>query len=172
MQSNLEIWAPCWNALSGCAMQQKQGIKTLSYKNDVKSYDFTSFLVRPTRFERATYRVGVFRRILIKCCIFKDCTVLPRTSGFSEFSKKHWKHWENRFFSFADGSSQTVVTPRRWRRGQFWTSSILLHVFEHRLRAYPKNRVGRFQTWLSKPGRVSIRRLNRDNRKRYRFLQV
>ena len=46
-------------------------------------------MVRPTRFERATYRVGVFRRILIKCCIFKDCTVLPRTSGFSEFSKKH-----------------------------------------------------------------------------------
>ena len=38
-------------------------------------------MVRPTRFERATYRVGVFRRILIKCCIFKDCTVfdeIPR----------------------------------------------------------------------------------------------
>ena len=44
-------------------MQQKQGIKTLSYKNDVKSYDFTAFLVRPTRFERATYRVGVCHSI-------------------------------------------------------------------------------------------------------------
>ena len=44
-------------------MQQKQGIKTLSYKNDVKSDDFTSFLVRPTRFERATYRVGVCHSI-------------------------------------------------------------------------------------------------------------
>ena len=44
-------------------MQQKQGIKTLSYKNDVKSYNFTSFLVRPTRFERATYRVGVCHSI-------------------------------------------------------------------------------------------------------------
>ena len=44
-------------------MQQKQGIKTLSYKNDVKSYDFKSFLVRPTRFERATYRVGVCHSI-------------------------------------------------------------------------------------------------------------
>ena len=30
-------------------------------------------MVRPTRFERATYRVGVFRRILIKCCVFKEC---------------------------------------------------------------------------------------------------
>ena len=28
-------------------------------------------MVRPTRFERATYRVGVFRRILIKRCVFK-----------------------------------------------------------------------------------------------------
>ena len=29
------------------------------------------FMVRPTRFERATYRVGVFRRSLIKYCAFK-----------------------------------------------------------------------------------------------------
>ena len=36
---------------------------TSLYKNDVKSYDFTSFLVRPTRFERATYRVGVCHSI-------------------------------------------------------------------------------------------------------------
>ena len=33
------------------------------YKNAVKSYDFTAFLVRPTRFERATYRVGVCHSI-------------------------------------------------------------------------------------------------------------
>ena len=37
-------------------------------------------MVRPTRFERATYRVGVFRRILIKCCIFKDCTIFNEIS--------------------------------------------------------------------------------------------
>ena len=36
---------------------------------------FQGILVRPTRFERATYRVGAFRRILIKCCIFKGYTV-------------------------------------------------------------------------------------------------
>ncbi len=44
-------------------MQQKQSIGTISYKNSVKSYDFTEFLVRPTRFERATYRVGVCHSI-------------------------------------------------------------------------------------------------------------
>ena len=32
------------------------------------------FMVRPTRFERATYRVGVFRHQLIKCCVFKECS--------------------------------------------------------------------------------------------------
>ena len=36
---------------------------TSLYKNAVKSYDFTAFLVRPTRFERATYRVGVCHSI-------------------------------------------------------------------------------------------------------------
>ena len=50
------------------------------HKKSVKSYDFTDFLVRPTRFERATYRVGVFRRILIKCCIFKALRVF---TGFA-----------------------------------------------------------------------------------------
>ena len=44
-------------------MQQKQGIETISYKNSVKSDNFTEFLVRPTRFERATYRVGVCHSI-------------------------------------------------------------------------------------------------------------
>jgi hypothetical protein len=50
-------------------------ITTISYKKSLKSCDFKDFLVRPTRFERATYRVGVFRPALIKCCIFKGCTV-------------------------------------------------------------------------------------------------
>jgi hypothetical protein len=60
----------------------KAEIQTNSYKNSVKSDDFTEFLVRPTRFERATYRVGVFRRILIKCCIFKDCDVFGENIPF------------------------------------------------------------------------------------------
>jgi hypothetical protein len=89
----------------------KVEIQTNSYKNSVKSDDFTEFLVRPTRFtpsghklrtvlgnknthpggvgifmvrptrfERATYRVGVFRRILIKCCVFKGLRVF---TGFA-----------------------------------------------------------------------------------------
>ena len=37
-------------------------------------------IVRPTRFERATYRVGVFRHHLIKCCVFKGCTVFNENS--------------------------------------------------------------------------------------------
>ena len=44
-------------------MIQKLKFKTNSYKNSVKSHDFTEFLVRPTRFERATYRVGVCHSI-------------------------------------------------------------------------------------------------------------
>ena len=44
-------------------MLQKLKFKTNSYKNSVKSHDFTEFLVRPTRFERATYRVGVCHSI-------------------------------------------------------------------------------------------------------------
>ncbi len=32
-------------------------------KKPAKSYDFADFLVRPTRFERATYRVGVCQSI-------------------------------------------------------------------------------------------------------------
>ena len=50
-------------------------ITTISYKKSLKSCDFKDFLVRQTRFERATYRVGVFRHQLIKCCIFKGYTV-------------------------------------------------------------------------------------------------
>ena len=41
----------------------KAEIQTNSYKNSVKSDEFTEFLVRPTRFERATYRVGVCHSI-------------------------------------------------------------------------------------------------------------
>ena len=41
----------------------KAEIQTNSYKNSVESDDFTEFLVRPTRFERATYRVGVCHSI-------------------------------------------------------------------------------------------------------------
>ena len=38
-------------------------IRTILYKKSLKSYDFKDFLVRPTRFERATYRVGVCHSI-------------------------------------------------------------------------------------------------------------
>ena len=41
-----------------------------------------AFMVRPTRFERATYRVGVFRHQLIKCCIFKGYTVFAENIWF------------------------------------------------------------------------------------------
>ena len=50
----------------------KVEIQTNSYKNSVRSDDFTEFLVRPARFERPTYRVGVFRHQRIKCCVFKE----------------------------------------------------------------------------------------------------
>ena len=61
-----------------CASQQKKSYKKEKIRTHLPqgrtSSDFLH-LVRPTRFERATYRVGVFRRILIKCCIFKGYTV-------------------------------------------------------------------------------------------------
>ena len=38
-------------------------ITTILYKKSLKSCDFKDFLVRPTRFERATYRVGVCHSI-------------------------------------------------------------------------------------------------------------
>ena len=44
-------------------MQKKQGIKTLSYKKCREIIRFHGILVRPTRFERATYRVGVCHSI-------------------------------------------------------------------------------------------------------------
>ena len=56
-------------------------LRTVSGNKNAHPGGVDIFMVRPTRFERATYRVGVFRRILIKCCIFKDCTVfdeIPR----------------------------------------------------------------------------------------------
>ena len=49
-------------------------------KIHLKSYDFRWILVRPTRFECATYRVGVFRRSLIKCRSFKALRVF---TGFA-----------------------------------------------------------------------------------------
>ena len=76
----------CW--ILRRTIQQKQSIETISYKNSVKSYDFTEFLVCPTRFECATYRVGVFRYILIKCCVFKTCAV------FTENTRFRWISWK------------------------------------------------------------------------------
>ena len=38
-------------------------MRIILYKKSLKSYDFKDFLVRPTRFERATYRVGVCHSI-------------------------------------------------------------------------------------------------------------
>ncbi len=67
----------------------KAEFQTNTYKNSVKSDDFTEFLVRPTRFERATYRVGVFRRILIKCCVFKGCTIFSENAAFSGLLQNH-----------------------------------------------------------------------------------
>ena len=40
-----------------------QLIEEFLYKNPLKSCNFKGFLVRPTRFERATYRVGVCHSI-------------------------------------------------------------------------------------------------------------
>ena len=57
----------------------------------MKSDEFTEFLVRPTRFERATYRVGVFRRILIKCCVFKGCTIFSENVGLFRIIAKSLK---------------------------------------------------------------------------------
>ena len=45
-------------------------------------------MVRPTRFERATYRVGVFRHQLIKCCIFKVLRVFTGvTANYRTFAQ-------------------------------------------------------------------------------------
>ena len=38
-------------------------MRIILYKKSLKSFDFKDFLVRPTRFERATYRVGVCHSI-------------------------------------------------------------------------------------------------------------
>ena len=38
-------------------------MRIILYKKSLKSYDFKDFLVRTTRFERATYRVGVCHSI-------------------------------------------------------------------------------------------------------------
>ena len=46
-------------------------LRTVSGNKNAHPGGVDIFMVRPTRFERATYRVGVFRRILIKCCINK-----------------------------------------------------------------------------------------------------
>ena len=38
-------------------------MRMILYKKSLKSCNFKDFLVRPTRFERATYRVGVCHSI-------------------------------------------------------------------------------------------------------------
>ena len=81
-------------------------ITTILYKKSLKSYDFKDFLVRPTRFERATYRVGVFRRILIKCCVFKGCAVFTDNTRFLWISRKPLKTLGKLAFSI---SSAIVV---------------------------------------------------------------
>ena len=63
-------------------------------------------MVRPTRFERATYRVGVFRRILIKCCVFKGCAVFTDNTRFLWISRKPLKTLGKLAFSI---SSAIVV---------------------------------------------------------------
>ena len=65
-----------------------------------------AFMVRPTRFERATYRVGVFRRILIKCCVFKGCAVFTDNTRFLWISRKPLKTLGKLAFSI---SSAIVV---------------------------------------------------------------
>ena len=54
---------------TGFALQNRTNTK----KDTQKRVFFV--LVRPTGFEPAAYRVGVFRRILIKCCIFNGYVV-------------------------------------------------------------------------------------------------
>ena len=55
-------------------------LRTVSGNKNAHPGGVGIFMVRPTRFERATYRVGVFRHYLIKCCIFKGCTVFNENS--------------------------------------------------------------------------------------------
>ena len=81
-------------------------MRIILYKKSLKSYDFKDFLVRPTRFERATYRVGVFRRILIKCCVFKGCAVFTDNTRFLWISRKPLKTLGKLAFSI---SSAIVV---------------------------------------------------------------
>ena len=57
-------------------------LRTVSGNKNAHPGGVGIFMVRPTRFERATYRVGVFRRILIKCCVFKGCTVFTDNTCF------------------------------------------------------------------------------------------
>ena len=57
-------------------------LRTVSGNKNAHPGGVGIFMVRPTRFERATYRVGVFRRILIKCCVFKGCTVFIENTRF------------------------------------------------------------------------------------------
>ena len=57
-------------------------LRTVSGNKNAHPGGVGIFMVRPTRFERATYRVGVFRHILIKCCIFKGCDVFGENIPF------------------------------------------------------------------------------------------
>ena len=59
-------------------------------RNAVKTIgnEIIASFVRPTRFERATYRVGVFRHRLIKCCVFKTLRVFARvTANYQTFAQ-------------------------------------------------------------------------------------
>ena len=70
------------------------------------------FMVRPTRFERATYRVGVFRRILTdKMLHFQGLYGFRRDSpSFLNDCKTVENTEEIGFLGISDDSSQIVVT--------------------------------------------------------------
>ena len=81
-------------------------LRTVSGNKNAHPGGVGIFMVRPTRFERATYRVGVFRRILIKCCVFKGRTVFNENTRFLWISRKPLKTLGKLAFSI---SSAIVV---------------------------------------------------------------
>ena len=81
-------------------------LRTVSGNKNTHPGGVDIFMVRPTRFERATYRVGVFRRILIKCCVFKGCAVFTDNTRFLWISRKPLKTLGKLAFSI---SSAIVV---------------------------------------------------------------
>ena len=81
-------------------------LRTVSGNKNAHPGGVGILMVRPTRFERATYRVGVFRRILIKCCVFKGCAVFTDNTRFLWISRKPLKTLGKLAFSI---SSAIVV---------------------------------------------------------------